>query len=113
MTIHINHTLCNGCPDRPEGYCEEICPGDLFFRENGKAVLREPADCWDCYACVKACPCLALFGDLPFQISETRHRLTARIKDDHIVWTLMDRSGKALETYTIRNKTTSAKHSYR
>jgi len=111
MTIHIDYSLCNGCPDRTEGYCEEICPGDLFFRQDGKAVMREPADCWDCFACVKACPRLALFGDLPFQISEVRHRLTARIVPNHIVWTLLDRNGEIIATYTILNKTTSLKHS--
>ena len=67
-------------PGDPEGCCEEICPGDLFYREQGKAVMREPSDCWDCCACVKACPRAALSIELPFQISEAKHRLTARIK---------------------------------
>jgi len=104
MTVRIDFKLCNGCPKRAGGCCEEICPGDLFFRENGKAALREPADCWDCFACVKACPCSALSVELPFQISESKHRLTARVKKNHIVWRLLDRSGRTLATYNIRNR---------
>jgi adenylylsulfate reductase subunit B len=104
MTVRIDYKLCNGCPKRAEGFCEEICPGDLFFIENGKAVLREPADCWDCFACVKACPRSALSVELPFQISEAKHRLTARVKKNHIVWRMFDRNGNTLVTYTIPNR---------
>ena len=38
MSVHIDIDACNGCPKRFEGFCEEICPGDLFYREDGKAV---------------------------------------------------------------------------
>jgi adenylylsulfate reductase, subunit B len=101
MSVRIDYRICNGCPDKPEGCCEEICPGDLFFREHGKAVVREPADCWDCCACVKACPRAALSIELPFQISEAKHRLTARIKKNIIMWKLLDRNGKTIAAYTI------------
>jgi adenylylsulfate reductase subunit B len=105
MSVHINYRLCNGCPGRVEGCCEEVCPGDLYYRENGKAVLREPSDCWDCCACVKACPRSALSIALPFQISEAKHRLIARLRKNHILWKLVDRHGKTLVSYTIQNKT--------
>ena len=104
MTVRIDLDRCNGCGKRAEGCCEEICPGDLFFRQAGKAVLREPADCWDCFACVKACPREALSISLPFQISESRNCLTARVKGSHIEWKLMDRLGNLLETYKIKNR---------
>ncbi len=107
MTVRINYKLCNGCPKKPEAFCEEICPGDLFFRQHGKAALREPADCWDCFACVKACPRSALSIELPFQISETKNSLTARFKKDHIIWKLCDRYGKKLTTHTIPNRSKS------
>ena len=111
MTVRIDHARCNGCPGRSEGCCEEICPGDLFYRENEKAVLREPSDCWDCFSCVKACPHSALSIELPFQISETKHSLTARIKKDTIVWKLLNRKKETLRTFTIQNrKTYSDKH---
>ncbi len=105
MSVLIDYRLCNGCPGRYEACCEEICPGDLFRRENGKASLREPADCWDCCACVKACPRAALSIALPFQISEARHRLVARLKKYHIVWKLIERSGTIIATYTVENRT--------
>lgn len=104
MTVHIDYKLCNGCPKNPEGCCEEICPGDLFYRKNKKAVMREPADCWDCFACVKACPRSALSVELPFQISEDKHRLTARCKKNCIVWRLLDRKGKILFKHSMLNR---------
>ena len=104
MSVRIDKNLCNGCGGRPEGCCEEICPGDLFFREDGKAALREPSDCWDCFSCVKACPQSALSVELPFQISEAKHRLAASIKGNHIFWKLLDRNGDVLAEYTIQNR---------
>ena len=104
MSVRIDYRLCNGCPGRAEGCCEEICPGDLFYRENGKAVLREPADCWDCCSCVKACPRAALSIELPFQISESMHRLIARHRKNHIAWKLIERTGKVLTSHSIVNR---------
>jgi adenylylsulfate reductase subunit B len=101
MSVRIDCRLCNGCPGKPEGCCEEICPGDLFYRDQGKAVMREPSDCWDCCSCAKACPRAALSIELPFQISESKNRLVARIKDTMILWKLLDRKGKTITTYKI------------
>ena len=101
MSVRIDYRLCNGCPGKPEGCCEEICPGDLFYRDQGKAVMREPSDCWDCCSCAKACPRAALSIELPFQISESKNRLVARIKDTMILWKLLDRKGKTITTYKI------------
>lgn len=105
MTVRIDKKRCNGCPRRAEGCCEEICPGDLFYRRQGKAELREASDCWDCFACVKACPREALSVELPFQISPARHRLIARLKKNRIDWKLLDRTGTILQTFSIPNKT--------
>jgi adenylylsulfate reductase, subunit B len=104
MTVLIDKDLCNGCPARQEGCCEEVCPGDLFYRDNGQACLREPADCWDCFACVKACPRAALSVELPFQISEARNRLYARQRGEHIIWNLCERQGKVIAEFRIRNR---------
>jgi adenosine phosphosulfate reductase beta subunit len=104
MTVRIDVERCNGCGKRSEGCCEEICPGDLFYREHGKAQLREPSDCWDCFACVKACPREALCIELPFQISESRHRLSARIKDDTILWKMYDLHGSLINQCSIPNR---------
>ena len=104
MSVRLDVDMCNGCPKRHEGCCEEICPGDLFYRKDGKAVLREPSDCWDCFACVKACPRSALSVELPFQISEEKHRLTARVKKNTIVWKLVDFKGSEIISFTIPNR---------
>jgi adenylylsulfate reductase subunit B len=104
MSVRLDVNICNGCPKRQEGCCEEICPGDLFYREDGKAVLREPSDCWDCFACVKACPRSALSVELPFQISEEKHRLIARVKKNTIVWKLVDFKGSKIASFTIPNR---------
>ncbi len=104
MSVYINTDICNGCLKRQEGCCEEVCPGDLFYRKEGKAVIREPADCWDCFACVKACPRSALSVGLPFQISEEKHRLTARVKKNTIVWKLVDCEDRDIISFTIVNR---------
>jgi adenylylsulfate reductase subunit B len=104
MTVRIDTRLCNGCPGRREACCEEVCPGDLFYREAGRCCLREPADCWDCFACVKACPRAALSVELPFQISPARHRLYARQRGEHIVWTLREREGRVIAEFKIHNR---------
>ena len=109
MSVRLDVDMCNGCPKRQEGCCEEICPGDLFYRKDGKAVLREPSDCWDCFACVKACPRSALSVELPFQISEEKHRLTARIKKNTIVWKLLNFKGKELVSFKIPNRKSKTK----
>jgi adenylylsulfate reductase, subunit B len=104
MTVRIDRKLCNGCPGRREGCCEEVCPGDLFYRIAGQACLREAADCWDCCSCVKACPREALSVELPFQISEARLRLSARQRGGHIQWTMHDHEGGTVAEYEIQNR---------
>ena len=104
MTVRIDSECCDGCGTRAEGFCEEICPGDLLYRDHGKARLREPSDCWDCFACVKACPREALCIELPFEISESRHRLSARIEQGHIMWKMYDLQGSLINQCTIPNR---------
>ena len=104
MTVRIDLQRCNGCGKQQESCCEEICPGDLFYRVSGKAVLREAGDCWDCFSCVKACPREALSVELPFQISEAQNRLTARIQKQSITWKLLNKNGHTVAHYTIQNR---------
>ncbi|MCX8044154.1 MAG: hypothetical protein N3B18_08520 [Desulfobacterota bacterium] len=104
MTVRIDYSRCNGCPKRAEACCEEVCPGNLLYRSGGKAQLRDRAECWDCFACVKVCPLGALSVELPFQISEARNTLSARMASHHIIWTLRDRTGAVIQTYIIQNR---------
>jgi len=104
MTVLIDRKLCNGCPGRSEGCCEEVCPGDLFYRVAGQACLREAGDCWDCCSCVKACPREALSVELPFQISEARLRLSARQRGGHIQWKMHNHEGETVAEFEIQNR---------
>jgi len=44
---------CDGC-----GHCVDICPSDIMHIDKTyrRAVNIEPNMCWECYACIKACP---------------------------------------------------------
>ncbi|MFW6256749.1 MAG: indolepyruvate ferredoxin oxidoreductase subunit alpha [Bacillota bacterium] len=90
MTIKIDKDLCHGCPGRKEGLCERICPGNLLSREDGKAKIDRPEDCWDCAACVKACPVNAIQIYLPEEIGGKGGKLAAQLKKDEIVWVMQD-----------------------
>ena len=53
MPTFVYMTKCDGC-----GHCVDICPSDIMHIDKTyrRAVNIEPNMCWECYACVKACP---------------------------------------------------------
>ena len=53
MPTFVYMTKCDGC-----GHCVDICPSDIMHIEKTyrRAYNIEPNMCWECYACVKACP---------------------------------------------------------
>ena len=53
MPTFVYMTRCDGC-----GECVDICPSDIMHIDTTyrRAVNIEPNFCWECYACVKACP---------------------------------------------------------
>ena len=51
MPPWVNEEQCVGC-----GICIEICPLDVLKRENDKAIVKYPEECWHCRACVMDCP---------------------------------------------------------
>ena len=53
MPTFVYMTSCDGC-----GYCVDICPSDIMHIDSTtrRAYNIEPNMCWECYACVKACP---------------------------------------------------------
>lgn len=104
MAIRIDKELCNGCGNKEESCCREVCPGDLLYKtEEDKAAIREKADCWDCGACVKECPRQAIEMYLPAEIGGRGTTLKAEILDTEIVWTLK-KVGGSVEKFTIQNK---------
>ncbi len=53
MSTFVYMTRCDGC-----GQCVDICPSDIMHIDENirRAKNIEPNFCWECYACVKACP---------------------------------------------------------
>ncbi len=53
MPTFVYMTRCDGCGD-----CVDICPSDIMHIDTTtrRAYNIEPNMCWECYACVKACP---------------------------------------------------------
>ena len=53
MPTFVYMTRCNGC-----GNCVDICPSDIMHIDKTyrRAYNIEPSMCWECCACVKACP---------------------------------------------------------
>ncbi|MEJ6949808.1 4Fe-4S dicluster domain-containing protein [Natronospora cellulosivora (SeqCode)] len=102
MSININENSCNGCPKRKEGRCERICPGNLIKRKNEKAVIENKSDCWDCAACVKACPQNAIEIYLPEEIGGKGANLLAEVKKNEIVWVIKNQSGNYKEYHLAR-----------
>ena len=48
----INQKKCNLC-----GICEDVCPGDLLFLDEGKQnIVRYPWECDHCMICQMECP---------------------------------------------------------
>jgi len=55
MIKAIDELTCTNC-----GLCEEICPTDVFSRENGKVYIAYHDDCSFCRACIQICPMEAI-----------------------------------------------------
>lgn len=110
MTVTVNNKKCNGCKQLEEPQCVKICPGDLMkIDENtGKSTIREDRDCWDCMACVKACPMKALETRLPYPLAYYKSSLVPRLSEDTITWTLKDPDGKT-ETFVRPRKMSTEK----
>ncbi len=53
MPTFVYMTRCDGC-----GQCVDICPSDIMHIDKTlrRAYNIEPSMCWECFACVKACP---------------------------------------------------------
>ena len=53
MPTFVYMSQCDGC-----GECVDICPSDIMHIDptHRRAYNIEPNFCWECFACVKACP---------------------------------------------------------
>ncbi len=106
MSITIDKKKCDGCGLSKEPPCMKSCPGDLIYKDFAikKAVLRNKADCWDCYCCVKVCPQEAIDLILSYEISNRGASLKPKLIDNNIIeWVLKDRKGE-ISTYRQSTK---------
>jgi len=103
--LKVGLGTCNGCKGLPEPRCVRACPGDLMAidPEKGTAFCRDDADCWDCFACVKACPRRAIVLRLPYELADHRAVLVPKVRKTSIEWSLVTPDGK-IETFTIRTR---------
>ena len=51
MIKSINEFLCINC-----GLCEDVCPTDIFRRDERKVYIAYIGDCCDCERCRAVCP---------------------------------------------------------
>ncbi|MHB0977538.1 MAG: 4Fe-4S dicluster domain-containing protein [Candidatus Aquicultorales bacterium] len=94
MSVLTDKTKCNGCAGLEEPQCVKVCPGDLMaLGSDGKSRIRSGSDCWDCMACVKACPRGALETRLPYQLALYKGSLKPKVMSDRIEWTLVSIDG--------------------
>ena len=68
MPSYVIMEKCDGCKGLDRTACQHACPNDLMVldtettyrdsegKEIMKAYNRDPAMCWECMCCVKACP---------------------------------------------------------
>lgn len=98
MAIKIDQSICDGCPDYQEGRCERICPGNLIAKEGEKAEMKRPAECWDCAACVKACPRNAISLYLPEEVGGRGTKLRVQQSEKRSLW-IFDREDGSRKVY--------------
>jgi len=75
--------------------CVDICPSDIMHidPDRGRAYNLEPAMCWECYACVKACPEGAIDVRGYADFAPLGHRVVPNRTTDRIFWTIQLRGG--------------------
>jgi adenylylsulfate reductase subunit B len=91
--------------------CVHICPDDLMRLDRDGTVTghpmqaynQEPAHCWACFACIKACPRDAIASRAAADIAPLGGAVKPQRGDDTIVWDIAFRNGRAERfTYPVR-----------
>lgn len=93
--------MCDGCKGRGKAACMYICPHDLMLLDQDgsrtghamKAFNQEPEQCWECYACVKACPQQAIECRHYADIVPLGGSVQPVRSSDSIVWNIRFRNG--------------------
>ncbi|TDA63813.1 MAG: adenylylsulfate reductase [Clostridia bacterium] len=104
MGVVIDGERCTGCPRAQDPPCVRACPGDVLQRVEGKVGCRSPGECWDCAACLKACPHGAAALVLPLTLGGGAGvRLMARSRADVTEWSLEWPDGRQ-ETFVTHTR---------
>lgn len=85
--------------------CVDICPSDIMQIDpaQGRAYNLEPAMCWECFACVKACPEGAVEVRGYADFAPLGARVVPNRTTDRIYWTIRMRGGEVKEfSFPIR-----------
>lgn len=102
MPTFVYMARCDGC-----GQCVDICPSDIMHidRTYRRAYNIEPNFCWECYACVKACPqnAIDVRGYADFAPLGHSVRVLREEEKGMISWKIKYRDGRIKEfTFPIR-----------
>jgi adenylylsulfate reductase subunit B len=68
-----------------------------LINDQGQSEIRNAAECWDCMACIKACPNGALETQLPFMLAGLGASLRPQLYKDKIRWICKDAQGRIEE----------------
>jgi adenylylsulfate reductase, subunit B len=90
MPTFVTAEKCKGCMQ-----CVDICPSDIMHidPQQGRAYNVEPGMCWECFACVKACPEGAIDVRGYADFAPLGHRVVPNRTTDRIYWTITMRDG--------------------
>jgi adenylylsulfate reductase subunit B len=93
MPTFVYMTRCDGC-----GHCVDICPSDIMHidKTSRRALNIEPNMCWECYACVKACPQFAIDCRGYADFAPLGHSVRVRREEEKgtISWKIKFRDGR-------------------
>ena len=96
MPTYTDMTRCDGC-----GECVDICPSDIMHIDpvTRRSYNIEPNFCWECYACVKACPQQAIDvrGYADFAPLGHKVRVIREEKKGLVFWKVTFRDGRVKE----------------
>jgi adenylylsulfate reductase subunit B len=105
MPTFVHTDKCDGCKDSDVAACMYICPHDLMALdpERMKAFNQEPEQCWECQACVKACPNHAVEVRAYQDVVPMGGAVIPVRTDQTITWTIKFRDGEIKQfEYPVR-----------
>jgi adenylylsulfate reductase, subunit B len=98
MPTFVYMTRCDGC-----GQCVDICPSDIMHIDSTcrRAFNIEPNMCWECYACVKACPQFAIDCRGYADFAPLGHSVRVRREEEKgsISWKIRSRDGREKDSF--------------